>query len=240
MLQGQDECTTWGPTGDPDDCQAHITHFNLTEPATGDGWGLLDLTGVYTDTAGVGVTRGIALISAAAGGAGSGRDVVIIRDEWSAATTAVNVTWSLHTFACVAPGSSPLSLVLNATAVGSGAPISIELLADDSTCPGLLVHVDTVVLAPPQTPLPGLTRITLVAPQPSRCSALTVVMGAAVSGARARAAADREVGGGGMTSSAFSYADSAADRTAVLDGSAVLRGVRPLAEWPLVGPWGAN
>lgn len=208
----QDSCTTWGPTGDPDACQAPLAAFNLTNASSGDGWATFNLTGVYTASAangGAGVARGVALLPAGSAPLAAPRDVVLIRDEFGQ-SSAASVTWALHTYANVTlDGARPGWALLSAPGA-SGSTVSVEVQADTTAATGCHVaafQVEGIYLAPPQEPSTGLSRLLLVVPSPAThagCGALTVLVSPV---------------GSVVVPTAFSH-------------------VSQLAEWPTLGPWG--
>lgn len=159
------------------------------------------------------MARGVALLPAGAAPLGVPADAVLVRDEFGA-TAAPNVTWALHTYAAVEldgarPGWARLTAQRPARVGGGNATVLVQADTTAGTgCPAAAFHVEAVVLAPPQVPSTGLSRLVLVVPAPAPehvtgCRSVTVLIAPE---------------GAGVTPAAFLH-------------------VAPLSQWPAAGPW---
>ena len=174
---GQDACTTWGTTGEPENCKGIFTVFEVQNTTSGDAFGILDISGVYQMSAGLGSTvhRGITMKTYTnAPLPQQTQDWIGIRDELSS-FTASNVTWNFHTFATVTStirSSSPANILrasLTAT-TPTGIIQSLDMVFDISECPSAIITSNTEV------PVTNLTVISVTGYQ-NNCQSLSIVTG---------------------------------------------------------------
>lgn len=177
---GQDACTTWGSTGVPEQCQGIFTDFRVQNVSTGDAYGILDLSGVYQLSAGIGVTvhRGITLKTQYTLPIlpEQNQDWIGIRDEIGV-FTASNITWNFHTFANVTLVTTSslvtkniLRVTLSAT-TPTGIPQSLDMVIDTSECmSAVLTSVSEM------NSIPNLTMVSVTGYQ-NNCTNLSIVFG---------------------------------------------------------------